>query len=92
MLFNIIKNENLKPFIIILQAATFPTVMHALSRWAPPAERSLLVSTSFAGMSIGNCIIFPMGGVIISALNWEAVFYLSGKFLISVGELYVYWW
>jgi len=47
--------------------------------WAPPAERSRLVSFTFVTFAPANCIVLPLTGIIVSAFNWEAVFYITGS-------------
>ena len=51
----------------------------AWSKWAPPLERSLLISIHISGSSFGTCITLPLAGLIADELGWEAVFYFTGQ-------------
>ncbi|ERE76650.1 sialin [Cricetulus griseus] len=57
---------------------TFPA-MHAMwSSWAPPLERSKLLTISYAGAQLGTVISLPLSGIICYYMNWTYVFYLFG--------------
>nr|XP_045016557.1 sialin isoform X5 [Jaculus jaculus] len=57
---------------------TFPA-MHAMwSSWAPPLERSKLLSISYAGAQLGTVISLPLSGIICYYMNWNYVFYFFG--------------
>lgn len=60
------------------EGVTFPA-MHAMwSSWAPPLERSKLLSISYAGAQLGTVISLPLSGIICFYLDWTFVFYLFG--------------
>lgn len=60
------------------QGVTFPA-MHAMwSSWAPPLERSKLLTISYAGAQLGTVISLPLSGIICYYMNWTYVFYLFG--------------
>ncbi|XP_058422756.1 sialin isoform X3 [Diceros bicornis minor] len=60
------------------EGVTFPA-MHAMwSSWAPPLERSKLLSISYAGAQLGTVISLPLSGIICLYMNWTYVFYLFG--------------
>ncbi|XP_073080118.1 sialin isoform X5 [Manis javanica] len=60
------------------EGVTFPA-MHAMwSSWAPPLERSKLLSISYAGAQLGTVISLPLSGVICFYMNWTYIFYLFG--------------
>ncbi|XP_003121458.2 sialin [Phacochoerus africanus] len=60
------------------EGVTFPA-MHAMwSSWAPPLERSKLLSISYAGAQLGTVVSLPLSGIICFYLNWTYVFYLFG--------------
>ncbi|XP_030171710.1 sialin isoform X1 [Lynx canadensis] len=60
------------------EGVTFPA-MHAMwSSWAPPLERSKLLSISYAGAQLGTVISLPLCGIICFYMNWTYVFYLFG--------------
>uniref|UniRef100_H2ZN04 Sialin n=1 Tax=Ciona savignyi TaxID=51511 RepID=H2ZN04_CIOSA len=60
------------------QGVSFPTMQGAWGLWAPPMERSALISAHIAGSSFGTCVTLPVAGVIADQLGWEAVFYVTG--------------
>ncbi|KAM6186547.1 sialin [Rhynchocyon petersi] len=60
------------------EGVTFPA-MHAMwSSWAPPLERSKLLSISYAGAQLGTVISLPLSGIICFYMDWTYVFYLFG--------------
>ncbi|NP_001263381.1 sialin isoform b [Mus musculus] len=60
------------------EGVTFPA-MHAMwSSWAPPLERSKLLTISYAGAQLGTVISLPLSGIICYYMNWTYVFYLFG--------------
>ncbi|EDO45514.1 predicted protein [Nematostella vectensis] len=73
------------------EGVTFPA-MHAIwSSWAPPLERSKLLTLSYAGCQLGNIIFMPLAGVLCAseiAGGWPSVFYIFG----SLGILWFVVW
>ncbi|XP_014391262.1 PREDICTED: sialin isoform X3 [Myotis brandtii] len=60
------------------EGVTFPA-MHAMwSSWAPPLERSKLLTISYAGAQLGTVISLPLSGIICVYMDWTYVFYLFG--------------
>nr|KAF6342053.1 solute carrier family 17 member 5 [Myotis myotis] len=60
------------------EGVTFPA-MHAMwSSWAPPLERSKLLSISYAGAQLGTVISLPLSGIICVYMDWTYVFYFFG--------------
>ncbi|XP_064144118.1 sialin isoform X1 [Loxodonta africana] len=60
------------------EGVTFPA-MHAMwSSWAPPLERSKLLSISYAGAQLGTVISLPLSGIICFYMDWVYVFYFFG--------------
>uniref|UniRef100_A0A8C2YQL3 Sialin n=2 Tax=Chinchilla lanigera TaxID=34839 RepID=A0A8C2YQL3_CHILA len=60
------------------EGVTFPA-MHAIwASWAPPLERSKLLSISYAGAQLGTVISLPLSGIICYYMNWTYVFYFFG--------------
>lgn len=55
---------------------TLPTTHVLLARWAPIQERSKMSSIVYAGMSLGTVISVPLTGLLISAIDWQASFYI----------------
>lgn len=60
------------------EGVTFPAMMAIWARWAPPLERSRLMSFSGSGGNFGAFLALPLTGLICEALGWPAVFYLCG--------------
>ncbi|KAM4772109.1 sialin [Rhinophrynus dorsalis] len=60
------------------EGVTFPA-MHAMwSCWAPPLERSRLLSLSYAGAQLGTVVSLPLSGLICYYIDWIYVFYIFG--------------
>lgn len=63
--------------------------MHAIwSSWAPPLERSKLLSVSYAGAQLGTVISLPLSGLICFYMNWTYVFYSFG----IIGIIWFIFW
>ncbi len=62
-----------------LQGVTYPAMMAMWARWAPPLERSRLMTLSGAGGNFGAFIALPFTGYICQTLGWPAVFYIFGE-------------
>ncbi|XP_040909521.1 sialin isoform X2 [Toxotes jaculatrix] len=60
------------------EGVTFPAMMAMWARWAPPLERSRLMTLSGSGASFGAFVALPLTGFICQTLGWPAVFYLCG--------------
>ena len=66
------------------QGVTFPAMHAILGRWAPPVERSFLVSLCYAGSQMGTVLAQPISGLLCDSTflgGWPAVFYVFGKVL-----------
>jgi ACS family hexuronate transporter-like MFS transporter len=67
----------------------FPAATKAVSEWFPTRERSTAMGIVNAGTAIGAVIAPPAISLIITALNWRWVFFVSG----AVGLLWTaFWW
>ncbi|XP_043536414.1 sialin isoform X1 [Chiloscyllium plagiosum] len=65
------------------EGVTFPA-MHAMwAKWAPPLERSTLLSLSYAGAQFGTVVSLPLSGMICYYLDWSYVFYIFGAFGVA---------
>ena len=54
--------------------------MHGVwSHWAPPAERSRLVTITLSGSYFGTVVALPLSGALAENLDWPSVFYVFGK-------------
>eukprot|EP01084_Bolivina_argentea_P236864 398217_1 len=74
----------------LFEGVTFPALMKLFNNWTPPNERSRMIGISYAGMSLGTTIGFPISSFIVSWNNniyggWYNVFYCFG----IIGIL---WW
>ncbi|XP_040823590.1 probable small intestine urate exporter [Ochotona curzoniae] len=47
-------------------------------RWAPPLERSRLITTAVSGIALGWFIVLIVGGLICQTIGWPYVFYIFG--------------
>lgn len=53
--------------------------MHALwSRWAPPLERSKLVTIAYSGSYVGTVVSMGVCGLLAEHLGWASIFYVAG--------------
>ncbi|XP_013926265.1 PREDICTED: vesicular glutamate transporter 2 [Thamnophis sirtalis] len=71
-----------------LQGVTYPACHGIWSKWAPPLERSRLVTTSFCGSYAGAVIAMPLAGILVQYTGWSSVFYVYGSFGIV---WYMFW-
>ncbi|XP_048858349.1 sialin-like [Brienomyrus brachyistius] len=70
------------------EGVTFPA-MHAMwASWAPPLERSRLLTICYSGSQLGTVLALPLSGLICFYLDWTYVFYLFGV----VGLLWFLLW
>ncbi|XP_071110605.1 sialin-like [Haliotis cracherodii] len=69
-------------FIIGFAAGVSYPASHSLwGRWAPPLERSQLMSVSYAGAHVGSIISFALSGYLCANgfdNGWGSIFYLFG--------------
>jgi len=56
------------------------------SRWAPPLERSRLVTIAFSGSYFGTVISLPLSGYLAETLGWPWIFYVFGE----ISEMYTF--
>ncbi|KAM3858581.1 sialin [Diretmus argenteus] len=62
------------------EGVTFPAMMAMWARWAPPLERSRLMTLSGSGSNFGTFVALPLTAYICQTLGWPAVFYCCGSF------------
>nr|CAB3266122.1 sialin [Phallusia mammillata] len=63
------------------EGVTFPAMHSMWGQWAPPLERSMLVSLTYAGCHLGTVIAQPVSGVLCASSflgGWPSVFYIFG--------------
>uniref|UniRef100_A0A1B6KSQ5 Major facilitator superfamily (MFS) profile domain-containing protein n=1 Tax=Graphocephala atropunctata TaxID=36148 RepID=A0A1B6KSQ5_9HEMI len=72
----------------LIVGMAWPSMHHLTAQWIPPNERSKFVS-AYLGSSVGVAITYPLCGMILNYLPWEAVFYVTG----ALGTLwFIVWW
>uniref|UniRef100_A0A8C3IYI6 Solute carrier family 17 member 6 n=1 Tax=Chrysemys picta bellii TaxID=8478 RepID=A0A8C3IYI6_CHRPI len=64
----------------LVEGVTYPACHGIWSKWAPPLERSRLVTTSFCGSYAGAVIAMPLAGILVQYTGWSSVFYVYGSF------------
>lgn len=57
-------------------------VADIFAHWAPPLERTRLVSSIRFGAICGVAINYPVSGYVAHHWGWQAIFYQSGKQLL----------
>ncbi|XP_002739690.1 vesicular glutamate transporter 3-like [Saccoglossus kowalevskii] len=62
----------------LVEGVTYPAAHGMWSKWAPPLERSRLVTLSFSGSYAGAVIGMPVSGLLTDYLGWPSPFYLYG--------------
>ncbi|XP_061767299.1 sialin [Nerophis ophidion] len=70
------------------EGVTFPAMYGMWAAWAPPLERSRLLSISYIGAQLGTVVSLPLSGEICFYLDWTYVFYVFG----AVGLLWFVLW
>ncbi|CAG0923314.1 unnamed protein product [Notodromas monacha] len=68
----------LRVLIGMAEGVTFPAMHVILSNWAPPLERSRMVTMVYAGSPMGTILTLAQGGVMMRAWGWESIFYFYG--------------
>ncbi|XP_077438271.1 sialin [Vanacampus margaritifer] len=60
------------------EGVTFPAMYSMWAVWAPPLERSRLLTISYIGAQIGTVVSLPLSGEICFYLDWTYIFYIFG--------------
>ncbi|KAG9337989.1 hypothetical protein JZ751_027326 [Albula glossodonta] len=60
------------------EGVTFPAMHSMWASWAPPLERSRLLTISYTGAQLGTVVALPLSGQICYYLDWTYVFYVFG--------------
>ncbi|KAF3708010.1 Sialin Membrane glycoprotein SP55 [Channa argus] len=60
------------------EGVTFPAMYTMWAAWAPPLERSRLLTISYIGAQLGTVVSLPLSGEICFYLDWTYVFYVFG--------------
>uniref|UniRef100_A0A8C6L641 Sialin n=1 Tax=Nothobranchius furzeri TaxID=105023 RepID=A0A8C6L641_NOTFU len=70
------------------EGVTFPAMYTMWAAWAPPLERSRLLTISYIGAQLGTVIALPLSGEICFYLDWTYIFYIFG----AVGLVWFVLW
>ncbi|XP_069000369.1 sialin [Embiotoca jacksoni] len=70
------------------EGVTFPAMYTMWAAWAPPLERSRLLTVTYIGAQMGTVIALPLSGEICFYLDWTYIFYIFGAF----GLLWFVFW
>ncbi|KAJ8923275.1 hypothetical protein NQ315_001832 [Exocentrus adspersus] len=72
------------------QGCIYPLLHTLLGYWAPPCERSVIGTFSYAGSVFGNILSLPVTGFICSSwVGWPASFYLFGALGLKWAILWI---
>ena len=66
----------------IAEAVTYPSLPPLVQKWVPESEKSKFISFTYTGGNLGTVVTYPLCGWILSNLDWEAVFYITGGFSV----------
>jgi len=72
----------------VVGGVVFPALSELMSFWAPPLERSIMMSIVYSGVHIGTFITMSLCGLISQYLGWEWIFYIPG----ATGALWCFLW
>lgn len=70
------------------EGVTFPAMYTMWAAWAPPLERSRLLTITYIGAQLGTVVCLPLSGEICFYLDWTYVFYIFG----AVGLVWFVLW
>ncbi len=70
------------------EAGAFPVATRAMQNWYPKQERGFVQGITHSASRLGAAIAPPIVVLIITAFNWQAVFYICG----AVGIVWSVWW
>ncbi|CAG9864851.1 unnamed protein product [Phyllotreta striolata] len=62
----------------VFEGVTVPAIQAVWAAWAPPLERSRLVTASYSGSFVGTVVAMPVCSLLASSLGWESIFYSFG--------------
>ncbi|XP_056636501.1 uncharacterized protein LOC130445018 [Diorhabda sublineata] len=72
----------------IFEGVTVPAIQAVWAVWAPPLERSRLVTFSYSGTFVGTVFAMPVCSLLASLLGWESIFYFFG----TIGLIWCIFW
>ncbi|XP_072381504.1 sialin-like [Diabrotica undecimpunctata] len=61
-----------------LEGVTYPAMQEIWSHWAPPSEKSRLVSIAGSGSYFGAVVAMPICSLLATYFGWESIFYTFG--------------
>jgi MFS transporter, ACS family, solute carrier family 17 (sodium-dependent inorganic phosphate cotransporter), other len=70
------------------EGVNFPAIHSLTARWTLPSERARVLSVNYSGMYVGTVLALSLSPIIIRALGWPALFYISG----AIGAVWVAVW
>jgi MFS transporter, ACS family, solute carrier family 17 (sodium-dependent inorganic phosphate cotransporter), other len=70
------------------EGVNFPSIHSLTARWTLPSERARVLSVNYSGMYVGTVAALSASPLIIKALGWPALFYISG----ALGAVWVAIW
>ncbi|AHF91734.1 MFS transporter [Opitutaceae bacterium TAV5] len=73
----------------IMEPGNYPCTMRAMTLWAPPGRRAVLMGLAGAGGTIGAVVAAPMIASLATWFSWQMAFIVPG--LLGIGFA-VAWW
>ncbi|XP_077994431.1 sialin-like [Glandiceps talaboti] len=70
------------------QSVILPVHHQLWGKWAPPMERTALISIGPSGFNVGTIFVSAISGVMSANTGWDSVFYMSG----GIGLTWVIGW
>ena len=70
------------------EAGAFPVATRAMQNWYPKQERGFVQGITHSASRLGAAIAPPIVVLIMTAFNWQAVFYFCG----AIGIVWSVWW
>ena len=67
----------------------FPAATRAVAEWFPVHERSTAMGIINAGTAVGGVVAPPLIALVLTTLDWRAVFYLTGAHRPGLGRVVV---
>ncbi|KAI8494180.1 hypothetical protein Bbelb_279400 [Branchiostoma belcheri] len=67
----------------LVEGVTYPAQHGIWSKWAPPLERSRLVTMSFCGSYAGAVVSMPLSGLLTDYAGWPCPFYVYGPTVLG---------
>ncbi|XP_046556674.1 sialin-like isoform X1 [Haliotis rubra] len=71
----------LRVIVGFFSGVSYPAMQSMWGRWAPPMERSKLISLTFSGSFVGNILTFVISGYLCAEgfdNGWGSIFYVIG--------------